>query len=86
MRVAVVGLPLDSVTWSAIEVRKDATSVSGLADFYDAGHFYNWGFFLPLCKPSGLSMNTVRASEPLAVLVKQGNLPMMEFSPLVCPK
>jgi len=59
---------------------------TGLADFDDAGHFYNWGLFLPLCKSSGLSMNCVGAREPLAVIVKNGHLPVMVFSPLVFPE
>jgi hypothetical protein len=57
--------------------------VAGLPDFDDAGHFYDWGFFLPLCKSSGLSMNCVGAGEPLTVLVKHSYLPMTVFSPPV---
>jgi hypothetical protein len=59
------------------------TERAGLADFDDAGHFYDWGLFLPLCKSSGLSMNCVGASEPLPVLVKHCHLPVMVFSPSV---
>ena len=58
-------------------------SRAGLADFDDAGHFYDWGLLLPLCKSSGLSMNCVGAREPLAVIVKNSHLPVMVFSPLV---
>lgn len=55
----------------------------GLADFDDAGHFYDRGLFLPLCKGSGLGMNCVSASKPFTVLVKHRHLPMMVFSPSV---
>ena len=58
-------------------------SRAGLADFDDAGHFYDWGLFLPLCKSSGLSMNCVSAREPLTVPVKQCHLPVMVLSPSV---
>jgi hypothetical protein len=58
-------------------------SRAGLADFDDADHFYDWGFFLPLCKSSGLGMNCVSAGEPLPVLVKHSHLPVMVFSPSV---
>jgi hypothetical protein len=61
----------------------EAAERAGLADFDDSGHFYNWGFFLSLCKSSGLSMNCVGAREPLTVLVKQSHLPVMVFSPSV---
>ncbi len=61
-------------------------SRTGLADFDDAGHLYDWGLFLPLCKSSGLSMNCVGAREPLAVNVKNGHLPVVVFSPLVFPE
>ena len=55
----------------------------GLADFDDAGHFYNWGLFLPLCKFIGLGMNCVSASEPLTVLIKQRHLPVVVLSACV---
>ncbi len=61
-------------------------SGAGLAYFDDAGHFYNWGLFLPLGKSSGLSMNCVGAREPLAVIVKHSHLPMMVLSPSVFPE
>jgi hypothetical protein len=57
-----------------------------LADLSHAGAFHNWGFFLPLCKSSGLSPNCVGASEPLPVLVKHSHLPVMVFSPFVFPE
>jgi hypothetical protein len=59
---------------------------AGLADLNDAGHFHKRGFLLPICKASGLLMIRVHADKGFAVLVKQGNLPVMVFSPLVCPK
>jgi hypothetical protein len=57
--------------------------VSALADFDDAGHFYDGGFFLPLGKCGGLLMIRVHASESLTVIVEQSHLPMMVFSPCV---
>jgi hypothetical protein len=61
-------------------------SRTGLADFDDAGHFYDGGLFLPLRKSSGLSMNCVGASKPLPVLVKHSHLPMMVLPPSVFPE
>jgi hypothetical protein len=61
-------------------------SRTGLADFDDAGHFYDWGLSLPLRKCSGLSVNCVGASEPLTVIVKQGHLPVMMLSPCIFPE
>jgi hypothetical protein len=57
--------------------------VSGLADFEDAGRFYNWRLFLPLCKTSGVGMNRVGASEPLTALVIHCHLPVMLLPPSV---
>jgi hypothetical protein len=57
-----------------------------LADFDDAGHFYDWGFLLPLCKITGPLMIRVHASKPLTVIVKQGHLPVMVLSPCVFPE
>jgi hypothetical protein len=59
---------------------------AGLADFDDAGHFYDWGLFLPLCKSSSLLMIRVHPSEPLTVIVKQGHLPVMVLPPCVFPE
>ena len=61
-------------------------SSAGLADFDDAGHFYYWGLFLPLCKSDGLSMNCIGPSKPLTVIVKHSNLPMMMFSSFIFPE
>jgi hypothetical protein len=52
----------------------------------DTHHLYDWGFFLSLCKSSGLSMNCVGASKPLTVVIKDGNLPVMVLSPLIFPE
>jgi hypothetical protein len=54
-----------------------------LTDFGDAGHFYDGGFSLPLCKIVGPVMIDICASKPLTVLVKHSHLPMMVFSPSV---
>jgi hypothetical protein len=59
---------------------------AGLADFDDAGHFYDRGLFLPRRKCSGLSVNCVGASEPFTVIVKQGHLPVMVLSPRIFPE
>jgi len=56
---------------------------TGLADFDDAGHFYDWGLFLSLCKISGLLMIRVHASKPLTVIVKQSQLPVVVLPPRV---
>ena len=58
-----------------------ATERAGLADFDDAGHFHDWGLFLPLCKVGGLLMIRVDASKPLPVIVKHSRLPVMVLSP-----
>jgi hypothetical protein len=58
-------------------------SVLALADLNDASHFHDRIFPLPLCKSSGLGMNCIGAGKPLTVIVKQGHLPMMVFSPSV---
>jgi hypothetical protein len=57
-----------------------------LTDFDDAGHFYDRGLFLPLCKSSSLLMIRVNASEPVTVIVKQSHLPVMVLSPCVIPE
>jgi hypothetical protein len=59
------------------------TEWAGLAELCDASHSYNWRLFLPLCKACGLFMVCVHADKPLTVIVKQSNLPVMVFSPLV---
>jgi hypothetical protein len=61
-------------------------SGAGLAEFNDAGHFYDWGLFLPLCKCSGPLMIRVGATEPLTVIVIDSRLPMMVLSPCVFPE
>ena len=62
------------------------TERAGLADFDDAGHFHDWGPFLPLCKVSGLLMIRVDASKPLTVLVKHSCLPVTVLPPSVFPE
>jgi hypothetical protein len=59
---------------------------TGLAELSDASHFHDRGFLLPLCKARGLSMIRVDSNKSLAILVKQGNLPVMVFSPFVFPE
>ena len=49
----------------------------------DAGHFHDGRLFLPLRKSSGLLLIHVGASEPLSVLVKHNDLPVMVLSPPV---
>jgi hypothetical protein len=66
-----------------LPTKSGATERAGLADFDDAGHFYNWGFLLPLCKASGLLMVGVDASKPLPVFIEHSDLPMTVFAPPV---
>jgi hypothetical protein len=63
-----------------------ANQWAGLADFDDAGHLYDRGLLLPLCKISGLLMIRVGARKPLTVIVKQGYLPMMVPPSCVSPE
>jgi hypothetical protein len=62
------------------------TKRAGLADFDDAGHFHDWGLFLPLCKVNGLLMIRIDASKPLTVLVKHNGLPVMVLPPSIFPE
>ena len=55
----------------------------GLADLSDASHLYDRGFFLPLCKGSGLFTIGVDTTKGFAVLIKHSHLPVMVFSPSV---
>ena len=50
-----------------------------LADLNDAGHFYNRGLFLSLCKSSGLGMNCVDAKGQYSKAPKLGRLSMYAF-------
>jgi hypothetical protein len=54
-----------------------------LTDLSDAGHFYDRGFPLALCKSSGFFMVRVDTSKSFAVLVKHSRLPVMVLSPRV---
>jgi hypothetical protein len=57
---------------------------AGLAELSDASHFHDRRFLLPLCKASGLLTIRVDATKGFAITIKNGNLPVMVLSPLVC--
>jgi len=52
-------------------------------DFNDACHLYDRRFLLTTCKAGGFLVIRVHASESLPIRVKNSNLPMVMFSPLV---
>jgi len=55
----------------------------GLADLNHAGHLHYRGFPLPLCKVIGLGMIRIGPGKPLAITVKQSDLPVVVLSPLI---
>jgi hypothetical protein len=53
----------------------------GLAELGDASHFHDRRFLLSICKVSGLLMIRVDATKSFAVVIKDGDLPVMVLTP-----
>ena len=54
-----------------------------LIDFQDASGFHDRRFFLPCGKALGALAIDINTGEPLAVIVIDGHLPVMVFTPAV---
>jgi hypothetical protein len=65
---------------------KRAAGGAGLAELSDASHFDNRGLRLPHCKASGLLTFGVDSNKSFAVAIKNFNLPVTVFPPLVFPE
>jgi hypothetical protein len=59
---------------------------AGLAELSDTSHFHDRGFLLPLRKANGFFTIGVDATKGFAVAIKDGNLPVTVFTPLVFSK